>query len=49
VRNFPLGPPSSFAPQPIQQFEDFGIDIVADDVFHNLMTKDLQLMREDIP
>lgn len=49
VRNIPTAPVSSFFVRSVAELEAIGIDVVADDVLHNYVTKDSQLMREDIP
>lgn len=49
VRNIPGSAPSSFCLKPVEELEAVGIDIIADDVLHNLVTKDSQLMHDSTP
>jgi hypothetical protein len=49
VRNIPSSSPSLFSLKPVEELEAVGIDIVADDVLHNFVTKDSQLMRDTVP
>lgn len=41
------GPPFSF--QPVQELLELDIDVGNDDVLHNLVTKETQMMRGTIP
>jgi hypothetical protein len=39
----------AFSLQPVEELEALGIDVSTDDVLHNLVTKESQLMRGSIP
>lgn len=39
----------SFSFQPVQELLDLDIDVSSDDVLHNLVTKETQMMRGSIP
>ena len=49
VRNYQGIPYSTFSIRPMAELDYVGIDIVVDDVFFKIVTKDTQLMRGNIP
>ena len=49
VRSYTGLPPSTFSIRPMAEPDSAGIDVAADDVLFNLVTKDSQLMRGSIP
>jgi hypothetical protein len=49
VRSFPGAPASTFSISPVPELDSIGINVAADDVLFNLVTKDTQLMRGTIP
>ena len=49
VRDIAGGSAPPFAFQPVEELMDFDIDVRSDDVLHNLVTKETQMMRGTIP
>jgi len=49
VRSIPGVPASTFSITPVPELDSIGINVAADDVLFNLVTKDTQLMRGTIP
>jgi hypothetical protein len=49
VRSFPAVPASTFSIAPVPELDCIGINVAADDVLFNLVTKDTQLMRGTVP
>jgi hypothetical protein len=49
VRSFPAVPASTFSITPVPELDSIGINVAADDVLFNLVTKDTQLMRGTTP
>ena len=49
MRSFPGVPASTFSISPVPELDSIGINVAADDVLFNLVTKDTQLMRGTTP
>jgi hypothetical protein len=49
VRDITGASAPAFSFQPVQELLDFDIDVDSDDVLHNLVTKETQMMRGIIP
>jgi hypothetical protein len=49
VRNYPEVPSSTFSIRPMAELDSVGIDVAVDDILFNLVTKDTQLIRGNIP
>jgi hypothetical protein len=49
MRASPSGLPTAFSLQPVRELEALGMDLVEDDVLHNLVTKESQPMRGATP
>jgi hypothetical protein len=49
VRSFLAVPASTFSITPVAELDSVGINVAADDVLFNLVTKDIQLMRGTTP
>jgi hypothetical protein len=49
VKSFPGASEPAFFLQPVEELESVGIDVSTDDVLHNFVTKDSQLMNGSTP
>jgi hypothetical protein len=49
VKTFVSASEPAFSLQPVEELEALGIDVSIDNVLHNLVTKESQLMRGSIP
>jgi hypothetical protein len=49
VRSYPEVPSFTFSIKHVVELDSVGIDVAIDDVFFNLVMKDTQLMRGNIP
>jgi hypothetical protein len=49
VKSFPGASEPTFSLQPVEELESVGIDVSTDDVLHNFVTKDFQLMNGSTP
>jgi hypothetical protein len=49
VKTFVSASEPAFSLQPVKELEALGIDVSIDDVLHNLVMKESQLMRGSIP
>jgi hypothetical protein len=49
VKTFPGASEPAFSLQPVEELESVGIDVSTDDVLHNFVTKDSQLMNGSTP